>query len=49
MAVLAGAVVRLVERQLHHVGGDERGVQADGSRRGGPALGRAQIQTEYEL
>lgn len=49
VAVPAGAAVRLVQRQLHHVGGNERGVQADRSRRGGEALGRAQVETQHEL
>lgn len=49
VAVLAGAAVRLVQRELHHVGGNERGIQADRPRRSGPALGRAQVQTQHEL
>lgn len=49
VAVPTWAAVRLVERGLHHLGGHQRRVQTDRSRRSGQTLGRTQIQTQHEL
>lgn len=49
VAVPPGASLGQCQRQLHHLGGDQRGVQNDGPRRGGQALGGAEEQAQHEL
>lgn len=49
VAVSAGIVERLQQRRVHHVGGHQRGVQADRPGRGGAPLGREEIQAQHEL
>lgn len=49
VAVPARAAQRPAERVVHHVGGHQRRVQDGGSRRRGPAVGRAQEQAQHEL
>lgn len=49
MAVSLRTPQRLQQRWLHHLGGYQRGVQADGSGRGGPAVGGAEVQAKHEL
>lgn len=49
VAVPPGATLGQRQRQLHHLGRHQRGVQNDGPRRGGQALGGAEEQTQHEL
>ena len=49
VAVPAGALVGLDQRQHHRLGGNQRGVQAHRPRRGRQKMGREEIKTKYEL
>lgn len=49
MAVPARTALGLQQCQLHHLGGHQWRVQAHRSRRGGPSVGRTQVQAQYEL
>ena len=49
VAVLAGTLVRLVQRGLHHLGRHQRRIQTHRPGRSRQTLGRAQIQTQHEL
>jgi hypothetical protein len=49
LAVLAGAALGRCQLQHHRLGGHQRRVQADRPRRGGPEVGRAEVEAEHEL
>lgn len=49
VAVPARATQRFVEFGLHHVGRHQWRVQTHRPRRGGEALGGAEVEAEYEL
>lgn len=49
MAISARAAQRFGERRLHHLGRNQRRVQADRPGWGGATLGRAQVEAKHEL